>query len=56
MQKAIKGLTQFFTKSDVILWLLTIAASVYSILLIKSMQRSSDYSYLTPQLLALVVG
>ncbi|MBQ3284071.1 MAG: FtsW/RodA/SpoVE family cell cycle protein [Ruminococcus sp.] len=56
MQKIIKGLTKFFTKSDVILWLLTIAASVYSILLIKSMQRSSDYSYITPQLLALVVG
>ena len=56
MQKIIKGLTRFFTKSDVILWLLTIAASVYSILLIKSMQRSSDYSYLTPQLLALVIG
>lgn len=56
MQKIIKGLTKFFTKSDVILWLLTIAASVYSILLIKSMQRSSDYSYITPQLLALVIG
>lgn len=56
MQKIIKGLTKFFTKSDVILWLLTIAASVYSILLINSMQRSSDYSYITPQLLALVVG
>lgn len=56
MQKIIKGLTKFFTKSDVILWLLTIAASVYSLLLINSMQRSTDYSYITPQLLALVVG
>ena len=56
MQKIIKGLTKFFTKSDVILWLLTIAASVYSLLLINSMQRSSDYSYITPQLLALLVG
>ena len=56
MQKIIKGLTRFFTNSDVILWLLTIAASVYSLLLINSMQRSSDYSYITPQLLALVVG
>ena len=54
MQKAIKGLTQFFTKSDVILWLLTISASAYSLLLINSMQRASDYSYMTPQILALI--
>lgn len=56
MQKAIKGLTKFFTKSDVILWLLTIAASTYSLLLINSMQRAADYSYMTPQILALVLG
>ena len=56
MQKAIKGLTQFFTKSDVILWLLTISASAYSLLLINSMQRASDYSYMTPQILALILG
>lgn len=56
MQKVIKGLTKFFTKSDVILWLLTIAASTYSLLLINSMQRASDYSYMTPQVLALVLG
>ena len=56
MQKVIKGLTKFFTKSDVILWLLTIAASAYSLLLISSMERASDYSYMTPQVLALILG
>lgn len=56
MQKVIKGLTKFFTKSDVILWLLAIAASVFSLILINSMQRASDYSYMTPQILALIVG
>ena len=56
MQKIIKGLTKFFTKSDVILWLLAIAASVYSLILINSMQRASDYSYMTPQVLALILG
>ena len=56
MQKIIKGLTKFFTKTDVILWLLAIAASVYSLILINSMQRASDYSYMTPQVLALVIG
>ncbi len=56
MTKIIKGLTKFFTKSDVILWLLAVAASVYSLILINSMQRASDYSYLTPQILALTLG
>ena len=56
MQKVIKGLTKFFTKSDVILWLLSIAAGVYSLTLINSMQRASDYSYMTPQILVLSVG
>ena len=39
-----------------ILWFLTISASIYSLLLINSMQRASDYSYLTPQILALLIG
>lgn len=56
MTKIIKGLTKFFTKSDVILWLLAVAASVYSLILINSMQRVSDYSYMTPQILALTLG
>ena len=56
MTKIIKGQTKFFTKSDVILWLLAVAASVYSLILINSMQRASDYSYMTPQILALTLG
>lgn len=56
MTKIIKGLTKFFTKSDVILWLLAVAASVYSLILINSMQRASEYSYMTPQILALTLG
>ncbi len=51
-----KGIKKFFTKSDLILWLLAISASVYSMILITSMQRSSDYSYTTPQILALTLG
>ena len=56
MSDFIKGIKKFFTKSDLILWLLSISASVYSLLLINSMQRSSDYSYMTPQILAFVIG
>lgn len=38
------------------LWLLTIVAVVYSILLIDSMQRTYDYNYLQSQTIAIVVG
>jgi len=56
MSDFLKGTKKFFTKSDLILWLLAISASVYSMMLISSMQRASDYSYMTPQVLALVIG
>lgn len=56
MAERFKSFKKFFTKSDLILWLLVISASVYSLLLINSMQRTSDYSYLTPQILALIIG
>ena len=49
-------LTDFFQKTDVVLWLLTFSAVIYSLLLISSMQRSGDYNYLRPQLAAVVVG
>lgn len=56
MEKIIKGFKSFFTKSDLILWLLVISASVYSLILIRSMERAGNYSYLTPQILALLLG
>ena len=51
-----KTVKKFFTKTDKFLWLLTIAAVAYSILLINSMQRTSDYNYLQSQLIAVVLG
>lgn len=56
MTSIVKGLKKFFTKSDMILWFFTISATVFSLLLINSMQRASSYSYMTPQILALLVG
>ena len=56
MQTLLKNIKKFFLKTDKILWLLTIAATVYSIILIQSMQRSSDYNYLTSQVLAIIIG
>ena len=56
MSAVLKHLKKFFVNSDKLLWLFTIAATVYSCMLIHSMQRSSDYNYLTSQLIAIVAG
>lgn len=52
----VKSIRNFFTKTDIFLWLLTIVAVTYSIILIKSMQRTSDYNYLQSQIIAVVLG
>ena len=56
MSALLKNLKTFFIKTDKILWLLTIAATVYSVILIQSMQRGYQYNYLTSQLLAIAAG
>ena len=48
--------TDFFKKTDKLLWLLTVSAVIYSFLLISSMQRSGDYNFLRPQIAAVVLG
>ena len=52
----IKSIKKFFTKTDVFLWLLTILAVIYGVLLISSMQRSGNYNYLYSQLIAIFIG
>ena len=49
-------LSDFFRKTDVVLWLLTLSAVVYSLLLISSMQRAGNYSFLRPQIAAAIAG
>ena len=56
MNSFTKSIKNFFTKTDKLLWILTIGAVAYSILLISSMQRTSDYNYLQSQLIAVVAG
>ncbi len=56
MNSFTKSLKNFFTKTDKLLWILTIGAVTYSILLISSMQRTSDYNYLQSQLIAVFIG
>lgn len=56
MSAVLKHLKKFFVNSDKLLWLFTIAATVYSCMLINSMQRSTGYNYLSSQLIAIFVG
>lgn len=51
-----KKLKNFFERTDKLLWILTLVAVTYSILLISSMQRTSDYNYLRSQIIAVVAG
>lgn len=50
------SLTDFFRRTDIVLWLLTFSAVIYSFLLISSMQRAGDYNYLRPQIAAVLIG
>lgn len=56
MEGLLKSLKKFFIKTDKILWLLTIIATVYSVILIQSMQRGYRYNYLFSQVLAIIIG
>ncbi len=42
--------------TDKLLWLLLIIINAYSLVLISSMQRASDYNYLRTQIIALAIG
>ena len=56
MNRFSDSFSDFFRKTDIVLWMLTIAAVIYSLLLISSMQRSGDYNYIRPQLTAVILG
>ncbi len=56
MNSFAKSIKNFFIKTDKLLWILTIAAVAYSVLLINSMQRTSDYNYLQSQMIAIIGG
>lgn len=53
IKKRLKG---FLNRNDCILWFLTIIATVYSFMLIFSLQRNGDYNYMLSQSLAVVGG
>lgn len=56
MRKLSRTFYDYFSHTDVALWLLTITAVIYSFLLISSMQRGGNYNYLRTQIIAVVLG
>ncbi len=56
MSKFSGTVADYIKRTDIILWLFTVAAVVYSLLLISSMQRSGDYNFFKTQLIAVIIG
>ncbi len=56
MNKHFQSFFDYFKKTDLILWLLTLVAIIYSFVLISSMQRSGDYNFLKTQIAAVAIG
>lgn len=56
MGKILDNIKTFFSKTDVYLWILTVIATVYSLLLISDMQRAGTYNYMLTQSIAIVIG
>lgn len=52
----LKKIKNYFQKTDLFLWLMTIIAVIYSIVLINSLQRASDYNYINTQIIGIVIG
>lgn len=56
MSNFFNSASDFIKKTDIMLWLLTVSAVVYSLLLISSMQRAGEYNYLRSQIFAIIIG
>lgn len=56
MENVADELKSYFSKTDVMLWLFTGIATVYSLLLISDMQRAGNYNYMFTQSVAIVLG
>lgn len=56
MRKTADKVVLYFKNTDIWLWLLTIAATVYSLLLISDMQRAGNYNYMFTQEMAIILG
>lgn len=56
MSKLFNSVTDYFKRTDFVLWILTVIAVIYSLLLISSMQRAGNYNFIKSQLIAVIIG
>lgn len=56
MGKIIENIKMYFSKTDIILWIFTIIATIYSLMLISDMQRAGTYNYMFTQIIAIIIG
>ncbi len=56
MRTVLEKIAGYFKYTDKLLWLLLIIINAYSLVLISSMQRASDYNYMRTQVIALAIG
>lgn len=56
MNKLFNSIWNYIKNTDKLLWLITVAISVYSLILINSMQRAGEYSFMKSQVIAVVLG
>ena len=52
----INSVKDYIANTDKLLWLLTLSATVYSFILIYSLQRATDSNYLQSQIIAVGIG
>ena len=56
MNKFLNSVWNYIKNTDKLLWLITITASFYSLVLIDSMQRAGEHSFMKSQVIAVVLG
>ncbi len=56
MEKFFENFKNYFGKTDLVLWIFTALATIYSLLLISDMQRAGNYNYLLTQSIAITIG
>lgn len=56
MSRIFDNFKSYVLKADKLLLFFTVAATVYSLILISSMQRAGDYNYIRTQSLAMIIG
>jgi rod shape determining protein RodA len=56
LEKVLEEIKSYFKKTDIILWIFTFVAIIYSLLLISDMQRAGTYNYMITQIAAIIAG